>query len=125
MEVHPSYNVHYAKESDFAQKCSAASYKGDGDSNCIDYGKVQNLDAKVDDLVLSAKTSHSEQGEDQWTVNETTMSNWHYNEDSYFEFEMDGKCSPVIPKVPVPHRISALEVAWLLRVVNYLWQAHC
>lgn len=93
MEVLPSSNVQRGGESGFPQQESVKTYIFDENTNCTGRTEVQVMDVQVNDLTLNGEGSHFEQGGDKWTIAESSTSEGHDNDDSFFEFEMDGQNS--------------------------------
>lgn len=91
MEVLPSSNVQCGGESGFPQQDSGSTYMYDENINCTDHTEVQVMDVQVNDLTLNGEGSHFEQGGDKWTIAESSTSEGHDNDDSLFEFEVDGQ----------------------------------
>lgn len=91
MEVLPSSNVQRGGESGFPQQDSGSTFIYDENINCTDHTEVQIMDVQVNDSTLNGEGSHFEQNGDKWTIAESSTSEGHDNDDSLFEFEVDGQ----------------------------------
>lgn len=88
MEVLPSSNVQCGGESGFPQQDSGTFMYAEN-ANCTDHTEAQVMDVQVN--ALNGEGSHFEQGVDKWTIAESSTSEGHDNDDSFFEFEVDGQ----------------------------------